>query len=363
MINRLVFENLKHRPVRTLLSALAIGVQVVLMLTLVGVSEGMLHDVAERSRGTGADVIIRAPGSSILTFSSGTMDERIVGKVREQPHVALATGSLVHPVGNAFNAIAGINLAQFNEMSGGFQYIEGGPFTEPHDMIIDSVDASEAHLHAGSVVDFGVPWRVTGIVVPGKMSRMFADLKSVQDTYSSSGQVSVIWVKVDQPQNIPLVVDEFKKLLPGYGVWSLADYVSLVSADNVPMLREFTGVVIGIGAVIGFLVVFLSMYTAVLERTREIGILKALGASPGYVLGILLRETVLLAMVGMIAGIALSYGARALLTQFAPNFTTIIVYSWWPRAGLIALLAALIGAIYPGLKAARQDPIEALSYD
>ena len=55
--------------------------------------------------------------------------------------------------------------------------------------------------------------------------------------------------------------------------------------------------------VIGFLVVFLSMYTAVLERTREIGILKALGASPGYILGMLLRETVLLAIAGSIAGI------------------------------------------------------------
>lgn len=363
MINRLVFKNLKHRPVRTLLSALAIGVQVTLMLTLVGVSEGMLNDVAVRSRGTGADILIKPPGSSILTFSSGAMPEKIVGFVRGLPHIAMATGDLIHPVGSSFEAIAGINLDEFNAMSGGFQYIAGGPFKAPDEMVVDSVFAKQHHVHVGSTVDYGVPWHITGIVEPGKMSRMFADLKAVQDIYASNGQVSIIWVKVDDPKNIPAVVDELKDKLHDYGIWTVEDYVSLISADNVPMLREFTGVVIGIGIVIGFLVVFLSMYTAVLERTREIGILKALGASPGYVLGILLRETILLAVVGVIAGILLTYGSRALLAAFVPTFPTQIVYSWWPRAGIIALIAALIGAIYPGLKAARQDPIEALSYD
>jgi putative ABC transport system permease protein len=363
LVNRLVFENLKHRPVRTLLSAIAIGVQVTLMLTLVGVSHGMLQDVAVRSRGTGADFLIKPSDSSVLSFSSGAMPEGYVPFVRKQPHVAIATGSLVHPVGSTFDAIAGIDLPEFNAMSGGFTYISGGPFKNPDEMIVDDVFAHQHHLHVGSTVSFGLKWHVAGIVEPGKMSRMFADLKSVQEKYSSVGQVTIIWVKVDQPQNIPLVIDNLKKLLPNNPIWSVEDYISLISADNIPMLKEFTGVVIGIGVVIGFLVVFLSMYTAVLERTREIGILKALGASPAYVMGILLRETVLLAIVGVIVGILLTYGSRAMLAQFVPSFPTAIVYEWWPRAALIALLAALVGAIYPGLKAARQDPIEALSYD
>ena len=363
MVNRLVFENLKHRPVRTLLSALAIGVQVTLMLTLVGVSHGMLNDVAERARGTGADIMIRPPGGSYLTFSGGPMPEGVVRVVRELPHVAIATGSLVHSVGSGFDAIAGIDLAQFNAMSGGFSYIAGGPFQTPDQIIVDDVYARTHHVHVGSTLDFGIPWHVTGIVEPGKMSRMFADLKSVQDKYSSVGQVSIIWVKVDKHADIPTVLDELKNRLPGYGIWSIEEYISYLNTDNVPMLQEFTDVVIGIGVVIGFLVVFLSMYTAVLERTREIGILKALGASPGYVLGILLRETVLLAIVGAIAGILMTYGARALLHTFVPTFITEIVYAWWPRAALIALLAAIVGALYPGLKAAKQDPIEALSYD
>ena len=129
------------------------------------------------------------------------------------------------------------------------------------------------------------------------------------------------------------------------------------------MLRQFIWVVIGIGVLIGFLVVFLSMYTAVLERTREIGVLKALGASPAYVLNILLRETVVLAIAGAILGIALSYGTRYLISNVVHgSLIQAIAYNWWPITTALALGGAMLGALYPGLKAARQDAIEALSY-
>lgn len=363
LVNRLVFENLKHRPVRTLLSAIAIGVQVTLMLTLVGASHGMLHDTVVRSRGTGADIMVRPPGSSILGFSGAVMSEGFVSLIRKEPHVALATGSLVQSAGGNFNSITGIDLDQFNAMSGGFNYLEGGPFKGPGDLVVDEIYARGEHLHAGATVNLGLKWHLTGIVESGKMSRMFADLKSVQDKYSSTGKVSIIWVKVDAPDNVPTVLAQLHKDLPEHQILSVEEYSSLISANNIPMLKDFTYVVIGIGVVIGFLVVFLSMYTVVLERTREIGILKALGASPGYVLGILLRETVLLTIAGVIAGIVMTYAAHALLAVVFPTFITEVAYDWWPIAAAIALIAALIGAIYPGLKAARQDAIEALSYD
>jgi len=182
--------------------------------------------------------------------------------------------------------------------------------------------------------------------------------------YSATGLVSIIWIKVDDHANIPAVIDSMKKTgLEDYSILSVEDYTSLISVDNIPMIRPFTKVIIGLAVVIGFLVVFQSMYAVVLERTREIGILKALGASPAYILGILLRETIILSIIGVMAGILMTYGTRALLNLLVPTMPTEVVYIWWPTAGLIALVGALIGAIYPGLKAARQDAIEALSYD
>jgi putative ABC transport system permease protein len=144
----------------------------------------------------------------------------------------------------------------------------------------------------------------------------------------------------------------------------MEEFVSLYSVNNVPMLKEFIVVIIGLGSLIGFLVVFLSMYTAVLERTREIGVLKALGASPGYILGILLRETAVLAIAGSILGILLTYGSEWIINSVIHgSLQQAIVPEWWPIAGGIAIAGALVGALYPGLKAAKQDAIEALSYE
>lgn len=154
-----------------------------------------------------------------------------------------------------------------------------------------------------------------------------------------------------------------KARLEDYKIFSVDEFVSLISVDSIPILKRFTNVVIGLAVIVGFLVVFLSMYTAVLERTREIGILKALGASPGYIMSILLRETLVLAVAGAIAGILMSYGTRWIMKVFVPTMPMLIVYSWWPWAVIIALSGSLIGAIYPGLKASRQDAIEALAYD
>ena len=346
---------------RTLLTSIAVGVQVTLILTLVGVSYGMLDDLARRTAGTGADLMVRPPDSSIIGLS-GNMPEKIVDLVRPLPHVALATGTLVQAIGTV-NTITGINLDEFNKMSGGFEYISGGPFQQPDDLIIDEILARTNHARVGTILNLGKEWRVCGIVVPGKLSRTFAQLKTLQDRYSADSQITTIFVKADNHANIALVKSELEEKLPTYQIYSMEEYVSLVSVNNVPMIRDFTNVVIGIGLAIGFLVVFLSLYTAVLERTREIGILKALGAGPGYVVDMLMRETIFLSVLGTIAGILMTYGVRALLNTLVPTFTMEIVYVWWPFAAILAVIGSLFGALYPGLKAARQDAIEALSYD
>ncbi len=332
-----------------------------MILTLVGLSQGVLGDIATRSRGTGADVLVRPPGSSVLAFS-GNMSQGIVGFLRKQPHVTLATGTLVQSVGN-LDSITGISLDEFSSMSGGLRYLAGGPFTGPDDIVVDSVFASSRKLKPGDSINLGLQWRVAGIVEAGKLSRIFAPLESLQEKYSARDKVSVIYVKLDAPANTAAVVDQLKSKLEDYKIYSVDEFVSLVSVDSFPMMKRFTNVVVALAVVVGFLVVFLSMYTAVLERTREIGILKALGASPGYIMSILMRETLVLAIAGAIAGILMSYGAQWLLQAFVPTMPMLIVYTWWPWSAVIALTGSLIGAIYPGLKASKQDAIEALAYD
>lgn len=364
MINKLVVENLKHRPVRTLLSVVAISIQVTMVLTLVGLSAGMLNEQARRAKGVGADIIIRPPSSSVITFSV-TMPQRLIPVVIEkEPHVTAAAGVLLHGT-DMFSYITGLDLAQFNKLNGGFRFEEGGTFQHPGDVMVDSYYASEHKLHVGDMVTVvNRPWRLSGIYETGMLARLVVPLDTLQDLTADTGKISVIYVKLDDPARTNEVIASLKQKLQDYQIRSMEEYASLFSVGSVPMLKEFIWVVIALGVLVGFLVVFLSMYTAVLERTREIGVLKALGASPQYILNILLRETALLAVAGSILGILLGYVTRFTITHLIKGaLIQDIVYIWWPITAGIALVGSMLGAIYPGLKAARQDAIEALAYE
>ena len=105
------------------------------------------------------------------------------------------------------------------------------------------------------------------------------------------------------------------------------------------------------------------MYTAVLERTREIGILKSMGASQATIVSVVLRETGLLAVVGVLLGIAVTMLLKAVLHARFPSLAFTFTATWVLIATGITLLGALLGASYPALKAARKDPIDALAYE
>ncbi len=364
MVYKLVLENLKHRIIRTILSTLAIGLGVTMMLTLVGVSRGMLDDQKRRAKGVGADIVMLPPGASVIQMRSAPMPEKFLDVIGAMPHVALTTGTTIMPIAG-ISTLTGIDYEKFDAMSGGFHYLKGGKFKNPDDIIIDEFYARQHKLNAGSAeILANKTWHVCGVVESGKLARNFVQIKVLQDLSGNTGKLSVIYVKVDNQANLPAVIQALKAKFETYPVYSMEEFTSQFSVNAVPELKAFIGVIIALSVLFGFLVVFLSMYTAVLERTREIGVLKALGASPGYILGILLRETALLSVLGSIAGIAMSFGTRWLIATFIPAaMTQDIVPEWWPIAGAITLGGAMLGVLYPALKAARQDALESLSYD
>src|SRR5438046_7294615 len=126
-----------------------------------------------------------------------------------------------------------------------------------------------------------------------------------------------------------------------FTVRTMKDWLSMMTPENVPGFSIFIKVVIGVAVVIGFIVIFQAMYTAVMERTREIGILKSLGASKSYIVNVVLRETILLAVCGIVLGILVSLGARAVLAQKLPLLRVVVSGGWI----LIATGIAVAGAI------------------
>ncbi len=336
-----------------------------MILTLVGVSNGTLHESARRARGTGADILVRPPGSSALSsLSSAPMSARLPSVLMNEPHVTLATGTMVQPL-ELFDTITGLDMDQFAKMSGGFRFVQGGLPVQDTDVIVDEPYAREKHLQVGSTLNLiEHEWHVSGIYEPGKLARICVKLDVLQRFTGNPGRLSQVYLKVDDPSRAQAVVDSLRAKMQGYQIYTLEYYTSLLSVNSLGLLRNFTYVVIGIAMIVGFIVVFMAMYTAVLERTREIGILKAVGSSSGLILGILLRETLLLAILGTVLGILLTYFTQWLMQHVVPNsLTQETVYWWWPIAGAIAIVGSLIGAIVPGIKAVQQDATEALSYE
>ncbi len=363
-IHRYIFSNLAHRPIRTALSVLAIAVEVTMILTLVGVSYGTLDGTARRARGVGADIMIRPPGSSVISLSSAPMSDKLVPLLQQQPHVRLAIGTIVQPL-EGFDTMTGLDLDQFSKMNGGFHFLEGGPFKNDDDILVDEFYAREKHIHVGDTMQLiGHPWHVAGIFESGKLTRICVRLPVLQALTGNPHRLSQIYIKVDDPAHIQAVVQELRKLLTGYPIYTMEEFTSLLTINSIGLLRNFIGVVIAVAIIVGFIVVSMAMYTAVLERTREIGILRSLGASSPMIFGLLLKESLLLSVVGTIVGIALTYLAQWSLQHIGHSgLVQETVYYWWPIAALIAIAGAVLGTLAPAFKAVRQEVIAALAYE
>lgn len=367
-MNKMIVSNLAYRPLRSLISILAVAIEVTLILLMVGLMLGILEDSKDRQRGLGADVIVRPPGSAnFAAFSAAPTSVKYAGLLAKQPHVRAVTPVVLQTtVGlNGFEVLNGIDLPSFESIGGPLKYLEGRPFQGPDDMIVDDVYAHGSRLHLGSVVKaLNHDFHVCGVIPHGRGSRRYVPIQTMQSLMESEGKASVFYVKLDDPENAGMAVQQFRSLLPNFNIISTREWLELMTADTIPGLSIVIKVVIGIAVIIGFIVIFQSMYTAVMERTREIGILKSLGASKFYIVRLVLRETLLLAIAGVLAGFALSIiGRFGILHKFPTLSVLPINLRWAVYSTLIALSGAMVGAIYPAFKAAQKDPIDALAYE
>lgn len=232
-------------------------------------------------------------------------------------------------------------------------------------MIVDDVEAQSKQYHVGQTVTlFGQEFQLVGIFEHGAGSRIYMDLGILDGLAGSPNKAAVFYVKAAPNVDKDAVVARLQEMAPGYTVQSMSDYLTLFTASEIsPALPVFQKVMVGIAVAIGFLVIFLSLYTTVLERTREIGILKALGASRNYIVRAILRESELLTGLGIVVGTALAYGLWKLLEHTYPSLTIEMTWKWIGFGAVIALASSAVGALYPAYKAAGQDAIAALAYE
>ena len=360
---QMFWGNLASRPLRCFLSILAIAIQVVLVLLVVGMTSGVIAEWGKRVEGVGADILVQPPNASIFfAFSSAVMQESLAEQIEKLPGVDEVAPTLILSDPKTLMIIYAIDYQRFNALSQGFIFRAGRAFGAPDEAMADDIVAQTRHLKVGDTVTLmNHPFRICGIVAHGKGARFFVPLRTGQDLLGAEKRVSMFFVR--SKGDTEGTRAEILQLNPQNRVRSMLEYVTLMSSSNLPEMKPFIRTMVGLGIVVSFLVVLMNMHTMVMERTREIGILKALGFTRLEVVKMLLGETAVLAVVGSLVGIGITFLTQAILKETNPSLPILLTPGWVAGSIGLALLGAALGATVPAVRASSFDPVEALSYE
>jgi len=365
LMDSLVLSNIAHRPARTAVSILGTGVGVLLIVFTVGLAHGVLHERGRRESNIGAEIMIRASGTIGLGGSQFKLPASHAAELATIPGVRAAT-----PIGQTFDKsdtgfgqrlIDGIEYDQYANIAR-ITMREGRQLESGDEAIIDPEWQRSRKAKVGDTVKlFERDFKIVGVYEPPGGGRIKIPLKTMQDQEGSDNKASAILVACANPEQQEEVAARILERFPDDQLIFTRDLPEIYAA-GVPALNVFIKVVVGVAAAISVLVILLAMYTTVTERTRQIGILKSLGMSKTAIAWVIEQEAIIVSVLGVVVGVLLT-----MLAKFAVMRTTSLTIDIEPRWVLIALAVGLvggtIGALYPALRAARQDAVEALSYE
>jgi putative ABC transport system permease protein len=144
---------------------------------------------------------------------------------------------MVQPL-ELFDTITGLDMDQFGKMSGGFRFLHGSPPVQDTDLIVDEPYAREKHLQVGSTLNLiSREWHVSGIYEPGKLARICVKLDALQRFTGNPNRLSQVYLKLDDPNRAQAVIDSLRSKMPGYPIYSLEYYTSLLSVNSLGLLR------------------------------------------------------------------------------------------------------------------------------
>jgi putative ABC transport system permease protein len=366
-MDSLVVNNIKQRPLRALVSVLGVGLGVCLVMLFTGLSRGMSNDLQRRSSNLRAEIIFTRPGGMELTSSTANLSVKYVEELMKVEGV----GSAVPVIRNVFQGgrgfgfeqVEGVDFDQFAAQNG-TRLVAGAAAAGLDEVIIDETKAANGNLSVGSTVSIfgGQPYRVTGIYSPEAGARVKMSLAAMQDAMEAPGKCSYVLVRARDGVDAAALARRIDEQLPGNRIQFTQDLPMFNFEKSIPYLPIFLRALVALAAVVSALVVMLAMYTTITERTREIGILKALGASKSYIVSTIEREALVISLLGLLVGFLGSLAAKALI-QRAYGLPFDYEWAWALAAAGIGVGGGLLGALYPAVRAAGLDPVNALSYE
>jgi putative ABC transport system permease protein len=365
-MDNLVTSNIRQRPIRTLVSVAGIALGVSLVMLFTGLARGMSNDLQRRASNVRAELIFMRPGAIQLTTSTANLStqyaERLKGIEGVEDALPIIRYLFQGNKGFGFEQIDGVDWDGYSRMNG-ISVVDGRGPQGMDEVVIDEPKARKNNLKVGDMITpFGdKPYRIVGIYAPESGARVKMQLAALQHALEAPDKCTFIFIKLRDPNQLVESAKRIDQELPGNSIQPTRDVFTSFE-NSIPYLNVFLRVLVGLASVVSALVVMLAMYTTITERTREIGILKALGASRGYIVGIIEKEAIIISLIGLVAGFLVSLIAGYLITKF---YGLLFEYSWtWTiTAAAIGIVGGLVGALYPAVRASNLDAVNALAYE
>jgi len=364
----LAFRNLRRRPARSVLTALGVALAVGSFITLYGLSRSVQENVQQSFEERGTDLTVRRRG--VAEPFGGTMPQTIIPEIAKIPGVAAVSGQLL-----SFAATDNDDhVLAFGWAADSFYWdtvplLEGGlpKPDEPKAALIGKDIARTLDKHVGDDITLlGEKFHIVGVTNYSSIinrNAVIVELADLQEVTFRSGAVTFISVKLDQPGDSG-EADRISNAIESLGQFTVTGSGGALQNDSlIGLLSAVSSAMAWIALLMGVLMVLNTLLMAVLERTREIGILSAVGWSKQRIMGALVIEGFILSALGSAAGIVIGVAGSRLLSAIPAIGRYIAVR---PTPGLIAatavaaIILGILGSLYPAWVATRASPADAL---
>jgi putative ABC transport system permease protein len=341
----------------------------ILVVLTVGLVRGTLRDRGQRDANLAIEIMLsqNSQGGISPTTMSVSLPLALLERARATPGVRAVTPvaqRLEFGGGNALGLrqIDGVDFEDFQRATG-VRVVEGQGLPPRGDVVI--VDVKYAAARKTKLGDkiriMDREFAIVGIYEPETGARIMIPLQTMQEALGAPGLCSMFLVKCENPEEQEEVARRLVERLPDSRIIFTRD-LPILFANGFAAFNVFLDTVVAVALAISLLIILLTTYTTVTERTRQIGILKALGASKRFIAMVFIKESMMVSAMGVAGGLFIALLARLALTSWA-GLRIEIEIGYTLCAALGGLASGLMGAIYPALRAASQDAVDALNYE
>jgi len=359
-------RNLLRRRTRTALTTLGIAIGIAAVVALGGMADGMYAMFSQIWRDSQVDLIAMQAN---VDSDFSAIDERVGSRIAAMPEVEAVTGVIFAALSTEKTPmliLSGYHPRSF--VMGHFRIVEGGPLTAPRQVLVGRRAAEQMGLRVGDTLRLQESnFRVVGIYETGVTYEDIGAVISLREAQMLTGkprQVQMYYIKLKRSEEAEAVRDRLKAAFPGVDFALTTEAEQVVS--DLRVMEQMVGGISFLAVFIGAVGMLNTMLMSVLERTREIGVLRALGWRRRRVLGMILRESLLLGVLGGLCGMALGVllgVGVARMPGIAQAFTPVFQPGLFLQAAVVSLVAGALGGLYPAWRATRMHPAEALRYE